>query len=207
MNSGFSNQNFILKLMFIIFGVIASSFANLQLLIMLSAITIVYLLFEPRIILNWLHGFIKLSPLFTTIFLFGLFFNIPFDSQLVLAGRILLILLFSVYLTTTTTIEDFLADTVFLPQVDFFKNSRIFLIATFQFVPLFLDQYKIASDKQMNYIIIAKTAFWESVKQINDVERNTLEKLEDIRSRKFHILPNIYIVIVFILYAILVWIF
>ncbi len=200
----FEKQNFLLKLLWVFLGIICSAFADIHAILLIFLTTFIYLLFAPKLILFWLRGFLKISPFFISIFLFGIFFNISFISQLVLVGKILLILLFSVYFTATTKVEDFLSDIIFLPQNNFMRNLRIFLISTFRFVPLFLEQYKIASANYENYFQIAKIALQNSFWKIHEVEIYTLQKLENIKIREFQIFPNLVLVFILILYGIII---
>ncbi len=201
-NSFFSKQSTFLKLLFILFGITISFLINFQLFLIIFFLTLLYLIITPKIYLIWLKTLLKLVPFFISYFIFGIIFRIPFDLQSIVVMRIIFILLLSVYLVSTSSVETFLIDSTKLSRSKFLNDLRFFLVATIYFIPVFIDQFKIASFKKTKIIYIISASLNQSIKEIKAIEIRTLEKIKntEIKQHKFDIFPNLYLIYICCIY-------
>ena len=114
-------------------------------------------------------------------------------------------LLLSVYLISTTSMESFLSNSTWISKNKIFLEITFFIVATIYFIPILSDQYKIAAQKSRNIVQILSDAFTLSFYKINHVEKTVSEKLkkDNIKSR-FHVLPNLYLLLLALIYLLLV---
>lgn len=189
----FNKQNSLLKFFLTLICLTISTIMNLQNLIILIFLTLLYLLISYDILILWLKTILMLTPFFTSIFLFGIIFGIPFMTQFVIFLRILYVILLSVYLVSTTTIKDFLIDTNFLPRTLLFYNIRYFFSATIHFIPIFFEQYKTITPQKNDLIDSIISAIISSYKKIRIVEQATVQQLKFSNPRKFDIQSNLYL--------------
>ena len=201
-NSFFSKQSTFLKLLFILFGITISTLVNFKLFLIIFSLTLLYLIITPKIYLIWLKTLLKLIPFFISYFFFGIIFRIPFDLQGIVVTRIIFILLLSVYLVSTSSIETFLIDSTKLSRSKLLNDLRFFLVATIYFIPVFIDKFKIASFKKTNIIDIISASLNQSIKEIKSIEIRTMEKIKnaEIKQHTFEIFPNFYLIFIFLIY-------
>ena len=197
----YSKQNFILKCFFILSGILFSLTLNLREFYFIFLLTLIYFIFSPKIYLLWLKTILKLIPFFISLFVFGFILNLSYPKQIILSSRILYILLLSIYLISTTSLENI------KPKSKHIKNNQIiteiffFIAATISFIPIFLQQYKIASVKEKNFFNIISEAVVLSKNKISEVEKKTIDKFNKNGCiSPFWILPNIYLIFILIIF-------
>jgi hypothetical protein len=200
----YSKQNFILKCFFILSGILFSLTLNLREFYFIFLLTLIYFIFSPKIYLLWLKTILKLIPFFISLFVFGFILNLSYPKQIILSSRILYILLLSIYLISTTSLENI------KPKSKHIKNNQIiteiffFIAATISFIPIFLQQYKIASVKEKNFFNIISEAVVLSKNKISEVEKETVDKFNKNGCiSSFWILPNIYLIFILIIFILI----
>lgn len=203
--SFFQKQNSFLKLLLILFGLIISVSISFPGFLIMFGITFLYLIIYPNIYLDWFKIFLKIIPFFVSYFIFGMIFNVSFIFQSFVSIRIMFMLLLSVYLISTTSMEGFLSNSTWISKNRIFSEIAFFIVATVYFIPILSGQYKIAAQKSRNLFQIISDAFTMSFQKINQVEKTVSEKFKEgyIKSR-FYILPNLYLLLLALIYLLLV---
>jgi len=203
-NHLFENQNSIFKLIVILVGIVIASFANFSSLSIISLFTIIYFIFSPKIYLYWLKTIIKILPFFTSYLFFGIIFKISFIVQCMITIRIIFILLFSIYLISTTSIESFLTDASFLMKHKFGIDIILFIVATIYFIPVFINNSKKNSSTK-NVIQILSTIISCSFLEIKNVEKESLNMInKKYKKIEFWNLANLYLMTLFTLYILVI---
>ncbi len=200
-NTIFYQQNSLLKFFFAIFGAFIAIFLTIRSLIFLFIITFFYLYQDPKIIIKWLQTSLKIVPLFISIFVFGIIFEIDFFLQLTLSLRILFILFLSVYLTFSTSIENFLQDTAFVSRSILLNKFRFLGVAVINFLPIFWSEYK--NIEKTNILNTISNSILNSFNKTNLVEKETIQKMNSHSKTKFQIIPNLYLTLFIAIYAII----
>ncbi|MDY6915444.1 MAG: hypothetical protein SVM86_03910, partial [Candidatus Cloacimonadota bacterium] len=143
----------------------------------------------------WLKTCLKLIPFFIAYFLLGTVFNIDFELQLLTSAKIIIFLLLSVYIISTTSLENFLADISFLCK----QNSEftIYLAAIFEFIPLFIKNFK---KIRSNPIHAAVNAISKTADESVGIHQNIKKKLEKtLPKRELANIPNMFLLILILL--------
>lgn len=200
----YSKQNFILKFFFILSGILFSLTLNLREFYIIFLLTLFYFIFSPKIYLLWLKIILKLIPFFISLFVFGFILNLSYPKQIFLSSRILYILLLSIYLISTTSLENIKPKSKHIKNNQFITEIFFFIAATISFIPIFLQQYKIASVKEKNFFNIISEAVVLSKNKINEVEKETIDKFNKTCCiSSFWILPNIYLIFILIIFILI----
>jgi len=204
-DSFFQKQNSFLKLILILSGLIISVLISFPGFLIMFGITFLYLIISPKIYLDWFKIFLKMIPFFVSYFIFGMIFNVSFITQSYVSIRIVFMLLLSVYLISTTSMEGFLSNSTRISKNKIFSEIVFFIVATVYFIPILSEQYKIAVQKSRNIFQILSDAFTLSFYKINHVEKTVSEKLREgnFKSR-FHILPNSYLLLLALIYLLII---
>jgi len=201
----FQKQNSFLKLLLILFGLIISVLISFPGFLIMFGITFLYLIISPKIYLDWFKIFLKMIPFFVSYFIFGMIFNVSFITQSYVSIRIVFMLLLSVYLISTTSMEGFLSNSTRISKNKIFSEIVFFIVATVYFIPILSEQYKIAVQKSRNIFQILSDAFTTSFYKINHVEKTVSEKLKESNFKsKFYILPNSYLLLLALIYLLIV---
>jgi len=197
----FQKQNAILKIIVVLFCLIISLTVQLKLFLTIFFLTFLYLIISPAVILVWLKTILKLLPFLFSFFLLGIIFSIPFDEQVMVALRILFILLLSVFLINTNSIESILAC---FPKKKANNNFLYFLVATISFVPIFISQYQIEIKKSKNAIRIIENTFFSCFQKINEVEISSQNKINtSFQKQDFWNFPNFSLLLLIAVYVFL----
>lgn len=154
----------------------------------------------PGIYIVFFKTLLKLLPFFISFFIFGIIFKISFDEHCIVAARIIYILLLSVYIVHTSSIEVFLADSSQLPKNTFIENIKFFIVATIQFIPVFVKQYKTASQRSRKIFNIINESVSLSIDEIKSVEMETIKKISMVKERKDSLFANLYLIILLLIY-------
>jgi len=199
----FAKQHVLLKFFFVLLLITISAILSFSNLIISSGILIISFFIKPAIIKNWGQVLIRLFPFFISLFIFGIIFRVPFNLQAMLAFRICYVLLLSVYLISTTPFEAFIADTKTSEDNRFIEDLRYFLLATFQFIPLFLQTYEdVTSKTKLSFSslgLILQICF----NKIYEVEKSVNES-SNIIPRNFDWISNSHIFLLVLINLILV---
>ena len=203
--SFFQRQNSFLKLLLILFGLIISVSISFAGFLIMFGFTFLYLIISPKIYLAWFKIFLKMIPFFVSYFIFGMIFNVSFIFQSFVSIRIMFMLLLSVYLIFTTSMEGFLSNSTWISKNKIFSEIAFFIVAIIYFIPILSEQYKIAALKSRNVFQIISDAFTMSFQKINHVEKTVSEKLKEgnVKS-KFYILPNLYLLLLASIYLLII---
>ncbi len=201
--SFFEQQNTFLKAFIIFIGIVISASVDFYTLLIIFIFTFLYVIISPYIYFRWLKTILILLPFYISFFIFGIIFNIPFNQHSYVAIKITYILLLSVYLVSTTSIEAFLTDSAILSKNIYLNKFRFFLVATIYFIPILIEQFETVKKKHKNIFNIINHTVSQSMYEIKRVEMEVLKKLENssIR-RRFVILPNLYMLLLLLIYFI-----
>ena len=190
----FAKQHVLLKIFFVLLLITISTILNFSDLLISSGILVISFFIKPDIIRNWGQVLIRLFPFFISLFIFGIIFQVSFNLQALLAFRICYILLLSVYLISTTPFEAFIADTKTSGDNRFIEDLRFFLLATFQFIPLFLQTYeKVTSKTKLSFSSLG-SILQICFNKIHEVEKSVNEST-DIIPRNFDWISNSHILL------------
>ena len=202
--SFFEQQNTFLKIFIILIGIVISASVDFHTLLIIFTFTLIYIIIHPYIYLRWLKTIMILLPFYISFFIFGIIFEIPFNLHSYIAIKITYILLLSVFLVSTISLEAFLTDTAILSKNTYLDKFRFFLVSTICFIPILLEQFEIVRKNQRNVFNILYQAILQSMNEIKRVETESLKKIKkSTRRRKFAILPNLYILLLLLMYFII----
>ncbi len=199
--SFFEQQNTFLKTFIIFIGIVISALVDFNTLLIIFILTLLYVIISPNIYFRWLKTILILLPFYISFFIFGIIFNIPFNQHSYMAIKITYILLLSVYLVSTTSMEAFLTDSATLSKNIYLNKFRFFLVATICFIPILIEQFETIKKKHKNTFNVLHQAVSQSMDEIKRVEMEALKKLKNssIR-RRFAILPNLYMLLLLLIY-------
>lgn len=190
-----SQQNPILKVFISIMLVIISSISNFNNFLMIFGFTFLYFLAFPKIYLFWFKTLLKIIPFFISLFIFGIIFQTPFLNQCVLSARIIYLLLISVYLTQTTTIDSIIS--VKEDQnSNFILKFKFFIAATVHFIPILITKFKYNIKTSRNLINAVVASMEDCLKDIHEVELTVTEKIRvNSKSKKRSFWADAYLLI------------
>lgn len=190
-----SRQDPLLKFFVCSALVISSAVSGFNQLLIIFSFTLLHFLVEPIIFLHWLKLILKILPFFISLFILGILFNVSFIEQCHLSVRILYVLLISVYITRTSSIDAF-AGYGILKRSKFIQKLFFFLAATIYFIPIFVSKFEKNRKMTKNLNDIVINSMEDCVTQINDVEAAVMKKFDDeiITKQKFS-LANIYFLV------------
>ncbi len=197
----FQRQNALLKIIVVFAGLVISITVQFRLFLTIFLLTLLYIAGSPLLILVWLKTILKLIPFFFSFFLLGIIFNIPFDEQIAVSLRVLFILLFSVFLVNTNSIESILSC---FPPKKGNNNFLYFLVATITFVPIFISRYQIEIKKEKNIFRILENTFLSCFQKIHEVEINSQNKINtSFQKPDFWNIPNLSLLFLLTIYILL----
>ena len=200
----FARQNVLLKFFFALILIVFSAILSFSNLLIAFSILIASFLFKSYILQKWSQVLIRLFPFFISFFIFGIIFQIPFTIQAILALRIIYVLLLSVYLISTTPLEALLADTSSWRKTVFIEELRFFLLATFQFIPMFFHAYKDVTYKKKPSLSSFGNALQLCLQNIHEVEESITENVCNL-SRDFDWKSNSHIILLTAVNSILIF--
>ena len=200
----FARQHVLFKFFITLILIVFSTIFNFPDLLIAFSTLIVSFLLKSYILKKWSQILIRLFPFFIFFFIFGIIFQIPFSQQAILAIRITYVLLLSVYLISTTPFEAFLADTASWRKTAFIDELRFFLLATFQFIPMFFQAYKDVTYKSKLSLSSFGDALHLCLKNIHEVEESIIENIYN-QSRSFDWKSNSYLILLVAVNSILVF--
>ncbi len=197
-------QNPILKVFISLILVLISSIINLDKFLIVFAFTFLYMIVSPNIYIIWLRTLIKIVPFFISLFFFGIFFRIPFPDQCYLSTRIIHLLLISVYLIETTSIDSFISGKANFYS-GFWLKFKFFLAATIHFIPILTTKFKDNRKTHKNIIDIIVLSMENCFMEIHKVEKSVTNELGINKEReKVSLWPNIYLSLLVIIPGLLV---
>ena len=201
--SCFHRQNPYLKSGIVFVGIISSIIIDFPAFVLVFALSLLYLIFYPGIYLNWLTTILKLIPLFISYFVFGVLFRLSFEAQLLVFLRINFLILLSVYLISTTSVDSLLINSTSFSRYKFISDLFFFLLATISFIPILLEQFNESFSKSKNFLQIITDTFSNSFQKIGVVEKRTYQKMNDqYQKQQFWNFPNLYAMLLLMIYVI-----
>ncbi len=171
-----SRQNPILKVFISLFLVLISSYLSFDKFLIVFAFTFLYMIVSPKIYKNWLKTLIRIIPFFISLYILGIFFRIPFPDQCYLSARITHLLLISVYLVETTSIDLFVSGKTGHNSKFWFK-LKFFMVATIHFVPILIAKFKDNRKKHTNISDIIVLSMEDCINEIHQVEETVINKV------------------------------
>ncbi len=171
-----SKQNSILKVFITLILVLISSIISSEKFLIIFAFTIIYMIVSPIIYIYWLKTIVKIIPFFISLFIFGILFQVPFPDQCLLSIRIIHLLLISVYLAETSSIDSFVAGKKNQDSRFWFK-CKFFIAATIHFIPILTVKFNDNNKKKKSIIDIIVLSMEDSVNEIHNVEEAIINKL------------------------------
>jgi len=201
-----SRQNPILKVIISLFLVLISSYISFDKFLIVFAFTFLYMIVSPKIYNNWLKTLVKIIPFFISLYIFGLFFKIPFPDQCYLSVRIIHLLLISVYLIETTSIDLFVSGKTGHNLKLGFK-FKFFMVATVQFIPILIAKFKDNRKMHKNIIDIIVLSMEDCLNEIHEVEEKIINKVGMSNVvEEVSLWPDIYLFLLVIVPGLLIFI-
>jgi hypothetical protein len=201
-----SRQNQILKVVFSLILILISSIISLEKFLIIFTFTFLYMIVSPIIYIYWLKTIIKIIPFFISLFVFGIFFQVSFPDQCFLSLRIIHILLISVYLSETSSIDSFIAGRG-KQNSEFWFRCKFFLAATVHFIPILTAKFNENRKNNKNIIDIIVLSMENSVNEIHDIEKAVLNNVRMNRKvEKASLWSNIYLSLMLIIPSLIMFI-
>ena len=172
-----SLQNPILKIFICLVLIILSSIISFDKFLIIFGFTLLYLIISPTIYIIWLKTLIKITPFFISLYIFGILFQIPFADQCFFSARIIHILLISVYLVETSSIDSFISWNK-NNDSEFWFKFKFFLVATVHFIPILTIKFKNNRKSHKNIVDIIVLSMEDCLKEIYKVEKTVINEVE-----------------------------
>ena len=201
-----SKQNPILKVVISLMLVLISSIISSEKFLIIFVFTFLYMIVSPIIYIYWLKTIVKIIPFFISLFIFGILFHVSFPDQCFLSLRIIHLLLISVYLAETSSIDSFIIGNNYQDS-DFWFKCNFFLAATVHFIPILTVKFNNNRKDNKNIINIIVLSMEDSIKEIHEVEKAILNKVRiNSEVRKVSLHSDIYLSLLAIIPCILIFI-
>lgn len=196
----FFQQNVLIKFLVVFWGIFVSLQLNARLLIILLIFSLLFFIWNKMILLFWIKTILKLLPLFSSLIIFGMIFQISFLDQSILILQITFFLLLSVYCVQSSQLERIVYDLKFLEKIRIGKKLIFLFVSTIYFVPIFYREYEKTE---------LSKKFWENIslvihnsyEKIELVERITNHRLNKISHSRIKLLPQIYLLFLFSMFT------
>ncbi|MEA2097162.1 MAG: hypothetical protein U9P73_10785 [Candidatus Cloacimonadota bacterium] len=172
-----SLQNPILKIFICLVLIIISSIISFDKFLIIFGYTLFYLIISPTIYIIWLKTLMKITPFFISLYIFGILFQISFVDQCFLSARIIHILLISVYLVETSSIDSFISWNK-SNDSEFWFKFKFFLVATVHFIPILTIKFKKNRKSHKNIVDIIVLSMEDCLKEIYKVEKTVINEME-----------------------------
>ncbi|HPR17018.1 MAG TPA: hypothetical protein PLD62_02115 [Candidatus Cloacimonadota bacterium] len=198
--SVFLRQNSLLKLLYVIVFTFIITIADLSYFLILFTFHLLLIgSLRFSILPKWLFTIIKILPFYISLLLLSIIFDSPFFPQLLLLGRLSLILLLSVFLIESSSIENFVADTAGWKQR--WHDLRFFFLAVIYFIPVFIGKFKRLKKGKLS-INILKECFDEICRIETETEQSLRisHRTFDITANLLLILPLLFCIFITIIY-------
>jgi len=193
-----SRQDPLLKLSICLALIIISTTADFNKLLIIFSFTLLYFLVKSSIFLHWLKTILKILPFFISLFILGIIFSISFIDQCQLSVRILYVILISVYITRTSSIDSFFRNSK-LMRYNLIQKLFFALAATVHFIPIFINKFEENRKKTKKLIDIIVNSLDECILEINNVEIAVKMKLQNENNAKHTFsVANIYFLVIII---------
>ncbi len=190
-----SRQNPILKIFISLILVIISSISKFESFLIIFAFTFFYFLVSLKIYIIWLKTLLKIIPFFISVFMFGIIFQTSFPNQCFLSLRIIYLLLISVYLTETTTIDSIVSGNAD-KNSNFLLKLKFFIAATVHFIPILTTNFKQNIKTNKNIINVIVISMEDCLKDIHEVELTVTKRIQDnVENRKVSIWADVYLLL------------
>lgn len=196
----FKKQHSLFKIISISIIIFFSISIPYQVLLKISVLSLLFLIPTPKIFINFLILFSRISIFFISILIGGFIFDIDFLQQLILIGKITFFLLLLTYLRTTVLLKHFISDTNFL----FKSNSKFLLFITS--LSIFIDKFLevFSSFKFSNGTFKHLQIEIDNIYRQSDLVHVKAHKLiNNIEKRKLEFLPNLYLFIFLALFFVI----
>lgn len=201
-----SQQDPILKVFISIILVIISSIISFDKFLMIFSFTFIYMIFSPIIYFTWLKTLVRIIPFFISLFIFGIIFRIPFPDQCFLSVRIIHLLLISVYLIETSSIDSFISEKA-NHNSGIWLKFKFLLAAIIHFIPMLTNKFKDNKKKYKNIIDITVISMEDCFKEIHEVEADVVDRIRSNNiSREVSFWADIYLFLLVIIPFLLIFI-
>ena len=201
-----SLQNPIFKIFVSLILIFISSIISFDKFLIVFVFTLLYMITSPIIYIIWLKTIVKIIPFFSSLFIFGIIFQIPFLDQCFLSARIIHILLVSVYLVETSSFDSFISGNK-SNDSEFWFKFKFFLAATIHFIPILTIKFKDNRRSHKNFIDIIVVSMEDCLKEIHEVEETVNNKVRINHERQnISYCANIYLSLLVIVPVIFIFI-
>ena len=189
----FEQQNVILKFFTILIGIIVSATININCFIVLFIVSICYFLLERYLFIAWFKLVLKLMPFFTSLLVLGIIFSLSIYDQIFLIIRISYILLLSIYLIKTSSLDQLISIQKKHNQT---KDIVSYLVATLRFIPHFIANFKVMYRAEKNVVEVFTKEIGQTYELSDDIWRETNEMINrNSPTQDFWIFPNLFLMI------------
>lgn len=141
-NCLFIHQNFWLKLIILLTGLITAIVVPLRVLPILALFAFIYLLLSYELIYKVLKGFRTLLPFLAAYAVTAVIFNVAFLTMIAFLLRLLILVMFVVYFAGCTSLDCFLQDAYNPARNGFNKTMVYFTLATSLYLKRFSSFYQ-----------------------------------------------------------------
>ena len=172
----YSRQSVLLKSLFVLYLLILTIFASLPQAGMLLALVVALCLPTPRLLGKWLLMLVRLAPLFIALFALGLLAVGGFPVQALLAVRIVLLLLLSVWLARTSRLEHLVAELHPLRGLPLVHDGLWYLVGTLLWLPVIAQELRQRREQARSARAIPALlvdALGAAMQRMDEIEANT----------------------------------
>ena len=193
----FERQNIVFKLFTILVAIFFATIVDANCFFAMFLVSILYFLLETKIFLHWFNLVLKLFPFFSSLIFLTIIFRIDFYQQMLLIMRIVYILLLSVYLVKSSSIEQFIAINQSFKS-KYCRNFISYVVATISFIPHFLENFRVIYHDERNVVEAFVKAIAKISKLSNKIWLDTCEMMDkEIVREEFWNFPNLLLMIFF----------
>ena len=201
-------QNTFLKLLISLSGVGIALISRWEYFLAVWGITIIWLVVDINVIRQYLKILLSISPFLASYLVLGLIFRLMLQEQVIFIGRIILLLLFSVFLLKTTDRIRLLKETEQIRKWEFINDLFVFGLATGKFVRLFTVEIQINKKrirKIDDLVKIIIDSFHNVYLRVGEIEKEVYQAMEkrDTSDFEFYNWANVYLTLLLVLYTVI----
>ncbi|MCD4828567.1 MAG: hypothetical protein K8R90_03945 [Candidatus Cloacimonetes bacterium] len=172
----FGKQAVVAKFFLALLLLLCGLLAGLRQTLLLTAMSALFLSPAPRLLLQWLRLLLRLCLPFAVFFLLGMVSGIPFPAQSLLALRVALFLLLSVWLAQTSRLERLVRELHPLRRIPLVHDALWYLVGTLLWLPVIGECLRRRRGDARSVRALPRLlvdALGEAIERMDDIERHT----------------------------------
>ncbi len=200
----YKEQNVYLKIISIILGIYIITALDSNVFLLYLGISLVYFIPQKQIYKYWFVVLLKLLPFFSSILFLAILFKLDFIAQIYLIVKISNLILLSVYLIRTSSIDDL----IFIAgKSNKAESLAKYVVLTINFIPFFYQNFVRIYKKEKNLIETFAKAVHETYIKKDQVIELTIQSFKNKKKmNSFWNFPNslleIYIMFQILLFSV-----